>query len=82
MTTLAIQSIGAVTAGGPTAALTMGAIHARFQLFGDTGIDGPAGDPITGALTPLGPNQGASSGLARLGAAGARRLRGRGAGRT
>jgi 3-oxoacyl-[acyl-carrier-protein] synthase I len=53
MTALAIQSFGAVTAAGPNAARTMGAIHARIQLFGDTKVTGPAGDPITGALTPL-----------------------------
>ena len=33
MTALAIQSFGAVTAAGPNAARTMGAIHARIQLF-------------------------------------------------
>jgi 3-oxoacyl-[acyl-carrier-protein] synthase I len=67
VTTLAIQSIGAVTAGGPNAALTMGAIHARFQLFEDTGVDGPAGDPITGASTPLRSKAGRPERLAALG---------------
>jgi 3-oxoacyl-[acyl-carrier-protein] synthase I len=55
VTALAIRSIGAITAGGSTATLTMAAIHGRFQLFGDTKASGPAGDPITGALTPLTP---------------------------
>jgi 3-oxoacyl-[acyl-carrier-protein] synthase-1 len=50
---LAIRSIGAVTAGGPTAAMSMGAIHAQLQLFEDTAVVGPSGDAITGALTPL-----------------------------
>ena len=67
MTTLAVQSIGAVTAAGPNAALTMAAIHARSQLFGDTNVAGPAGDPITGALTPLLPKPGRIERLAALG---------------
>ncbi|HLK92923.1 MAG TPA: hypothetical protein VKZ18_23725 [Polyangia bacterium] len=67
MTALAIQSIGAVTAGGPNAARTMGAIHARIQLFGDSGVDGPVGDAITGALTPLRPKPGRLGRVAGLG---------------
>jgi 3-oxoacyl-[acyl-carrier-protein] synthase-1 len=67
MTTLAIQSIGAVTAGGPNAARTAGAIHARIQMFGDSGVDGPAGDAITGALTPLRPKPGRLDRVAGLG---------------
>ncbi len=68
MTALAIQSFGAVTAAGPNAARTMGAIHARIQLFGDTYVDGPAGDPITGALTPLRPKPGKVERVAGLAA--------------
>jgi 3-oxoacyl-[acyl-carrier-protein] synthase-1 len=45
----------------------MGAIHARIQLFGDTGLDGPAGNPITGALTPLRPKPGRLDRVAGLG---------------
>lgn len=67
MTALAIQSFGAVTAAGPNAARTMGAIHARIQLFGDTAVAGPAGDPITGALTPLRPKPGKPERVAALG---------------
>ena len=67
MTALAIQSIGAITAGGPNAARTMGAIHARIQLFGDTKLAGPAGDRITGALTPLGPKLRGAARVAALG---------------
>jgi 3-oxoacyl-[acyl-carrier-protein] synthase-1 len=67
MTALAIQSFGAITAAGPNAARTMGAIHARIQLFGDTKVDGPAGDPITGALTPLRPRTGRLERVAGLG---------------
>lgn len=67
MTALAIQSFGAVTAGGPNAARTMGAIHARIQLFGDTRVAGPAGTWITGALTPLRPRTGRLERTAGLG---------------
>ena len=67
MTTLAIQSFGAVTAAGPNAARTMGAIHARIQLFGETKLEGPAGDPITGALTPLAPKLRGAARVAALG---------------
>jgi 3-oxoacyl-[acyl-carrier-protein] synthase I len=67
MTALAIQSFGAVTAAGPNAARTMGAIHARIQLFGDTYVAGPAGAWITGALTPLRPKPGRLDRVAGLG---------------
>jgi 3-oxoacyl-[acyl-carrier-protein] synthase-1 len=67
MTALAIQSFGAVTAAGPSAARTMGAIHARIQLYGDTKVAGPAGDPITGALAPLSTRHGRLDRIAGLG---------------
>jgi 3-oxoacyl-[acyl-carrier-protein] synthase-1 len=67
LTTLAVQSIGAISAGGPSAAQTMGAIHARIQLFGDTKLVGPAGDRITGALTPVEPKLGGVERIAALG---------------
>jgi 3-oxoacyl-[acyl-carrier-protein] synthase-1 len=54
VTGLAIRSIGAITAGGPNAAQALGAMHAQIQLFGDTKVNGPVGEPITGAVTPLG----------------------------
>jgi 3-oxoacyl-[acyl-carrier-protein] synthase-1 len=52
---LVIQSLGAFTSVGGDVAMTMASLLSQFQAFDDLAADagGAAGEPITGAATPL-----------------------------
>jgi 3-oxoacyl-[acyl-carrier-protein] synthase-1 len=51
-----IQSMGAFTSVGGDVPTTMAALVSEFQAFDDLPLNGPDGEPVTGASTPLPPD--------------------------